>query len=70
MVVRICAGLRQAVASLDETRATMRRRIDNVNAAIGLLSESVSDTEDRHLPGQPDLPFPLAGNARHHDRPN
>jgi hypothetical protein len=47
MVVRICAGLRQAVASLDETNAaTMRRRIDNVNAAIGLLSESVTDTED------------------------
>ena len=44
LVVRICAGLRQAVASLDATNAaTMRRRIDAVNAAIGLLSESVRD---------------------------
>ncbi|HEX7209857.1 MAG TPA: DUF5682 family protein [Propionibacteriaceae bacterium] len=42
LVVRICAGLRQAVASLDATNAaTMRRRIDAVNTAIGLLSESV-----------------------------
>jgi hypothetical protein len=56
MVVRICAGLRQAVASLDETNAaTMRRRIDNVSTAIGLLSESVDDTEDSALARQPDL---------------
>jgi Family of unknown function (DUF5682) len=42
LVVRICAGLRQAVASLDATNAaTMRRRIDAVNTAIGLLSESI-----------------------------
>ena len=69
-MVRICAGLRQAVASLDEVNAaTMRRRIDNVSAAIGLLSESVSDTEDGT--GQTARPArPLAGNARHHDRPN
>ena len=55
MVVRICAGLRQAVASLDEVNAaTMRRRIDNVSAAIGLLSEAVSDA--RSAPArQPDL---------------
>jgi hypothetical protein len=44
LVVRICAGLGQAVASLDATNAaTMRRRIDAVNTAIGLLSESVRD---------------------------
>jgi hypothetical protein len=55
MVVRICAGLRQAVASLDEVNAaTMRRRIDNVSAAIGLLSEAVSDTESAPA-RQPDL---------------
>jgi hypothetical protein len=41
LVVRICAGLPTAVASLDATNAaTMRRRIDDVNAAIGLLAES------------------------------
>ena len=56
MVVRICAGLRQAVAGLDEVNAaTMRRRIDNVSAAIGLLSEPVSDTEDSAPATQPDL---------------
>jgi Family of unknown function (DUF5682) len=56
MVVRICAGLRQAVASLDEVNAaTMRRRIDNVSAAIGLLSEPVSDTGDSAPATQPDL---------------
>lgn len=56
MVVRICAGLRQAVASLDEANAAaMRRRIDNVNAAIGLLSDSINDTEDSAPAGQPDL---------------
>jgi hypothetical protein len=47
LVVRICAGLRQAVASLDATNAaTMRRRIDNVNTAIGLLRESENDAGD------------------------
>jgi hypothetical protein len=56
MVVRICAGLRQAVASLDGTNAaTMRRRIDNVSTAIGLLSESVTDTEDSAPARQPEL---------------
>jgi Family of unknown function (DUF5682) len=56
MVVRICAGLRQALASLDETNAaTMRRRIDNVSTAIGLLSESVTDTEDSAPARQPEL---------------
>ena len=44
LVVRICAGLRTAVASLDATNAaTMRRRIDDVNTAIGLLTESARD---------------------------
>ena len=33
----------------------MRRRIDNVNAAIGLLSDSINDTEDSAPAGQPDL---------------
>jgi hypothetical protein len=56
MVVRICAGLRQAVATLDGTNAaTMRRRIDNVSTAIGLLSESVTDTEDSVPARQPEL---------------
>jgi hypothetical protein len=44
LVVRICAGLPQAVARLDATNAAlMRRRIDAVNTAIGLLSGSVRD---------------------------
>ena len=47
LVVRICAGLPRAVASLDATNAaTMRRRIDDVNAAIGLLAQSASDASD------------------------
>ena len=42
LVVRICAGLQRAASSLDATNAaTMRRRIDAVSTAIGLLSESV-----------------------------
>jgi Family of unknown function (DUF5682) len=46
-VVRICAGLPKAVASLDATNAaTMRRRIDDVHAAIGLLAESAGDASD------------------------
>ena len=53
LVVRICAGLRQAVASLDATNAaTMRRRIDDVNAAIGLLAESVTGTLVGHSRAQ------------------
>jgi hypothetical protein len=56
LVVRICAGLPQAVASLDaENAATMRRRIDGVNSAIGLLSESSRDAADSTAPTQPDL---------------
>ncbi len=47
LVVRICAGLPKAVASLDATNAvTMRRRIDDVNAAIGLLAESAKHGQD------------------------
>ncbi len=47
LVVRICAGLPTAVASLDATNAaTMRRRIDDVNAAIGLLAESAKQGQD------------------------
>jgi len=55
LVVRICAGLRQAVASLDaENAATMRHRIDGVNAAIGLLTESSRDAteSDRQPSGE------------------
>jgi hypothetical protein len=44
LVVRICAGLPQAVASLDAANAaTMRQRIDAVNTAVSLLSESVRE---------------------------
>jgi hypothetical protein len=47
LVVRICAGLRLAVANLDATNAaSMRRRIDDVNSAVGLLTESPSDAGD------------------------
>jgi hypothetical protein len=47
LVVRICAGLPKAVASLDAANAaTMRRRIDDVNAAIGLLAESTRPNQD------------------------
>ena len=47
LVVRICAGLPKAVASLDETNAvTMRRRVDDVNAAIGLLAQSAKHGQD------------------------
>jgi Family of unknown function (DUF5682) len=47
LVVRICAGLQKAVASLDATNAaTMRRRIDDVHAAIGLLAESAKHAQD------------------------
>jgi Family of unknown function (DUF5682) len=56
LVVRICAGLPQAVASLDaENAATMRRRIDGVNAAIGLLSEPSRVAADSTEPAAPDL---------------
>jgi Family of unknown function (DUF5682) len=47
LVVRICAGLQKAVASLDATNAaTLRHRIDAVNTAIGLLTESANEAED------------------------
>jgi hypothetical protein len=47
LVVRICAGLPRAVASLDATNAaTMRRRVDEVNTAIGLLAESAKEPEE------------------------
>jgi Family of unknown function (DUF5682) len=47
LVVRICAGLPKAVASLDATNAaTMRHRIDDVNAAIGLLAQSAKHGQD------------------------
>src|SRR4029453_14379823 len=56
LVVRICAGLRQAVANLDaDNAATMRRRIDGVNTAIGLLAESRRDDVAPPSLAQPDL---------------
>jgi hypothetical protein len=56
LVVRICAGLRQAVAQLDATNAaTMRRRIDDVHTAIGLLTESALQAQDTTSSAQPDL---------------
>ncbi|HEY6811092.1 MAG TPA: DUF5682 family protein [Propionibacteriaceae bacterium] len=56
LVVRICAGLRQAVANLDaENAATMRRRIDAVNTAIGLLAESSRDAADSAVSTHLDL---------------
>lgn len=56
LVVRICAGLRQAIASLDASNAaTMRRRIDEVHAAIGLLAESAKTVEDSASSIHPDL---------------
>ncbi|HYP46471.1 MAG TPA: DUF5682 family protein [Propionibacteriaceae bacterium] len=43
LVLRICAGLPQAVSSLDdESAAALRSRVDAVHAAIGLLSPSVA----------------------------
>ena len=56
LAVRICAGLRQAVANLDaDNAATMRRRIDAVNTAIGLLAESRRDAARPPVLAQPDL---------------
>ena len=56
LVVRICAGLRQAVANLDaDNAATLRRRIDAVNTAIGLLAESSRDAGTPLVLAQPDL---------------
>jgi Family of unknown function (DUF5682) len=48
MITRICAGLPVAVASLDETAAqVMRKRIDAVHSATGLLADGAS--RDRWL---------------------
>jgi hypothetical protein len=64
-VVRICAGLRQAVASLDaENAAAMRRRIDAVNAAIVLLSESADEVDD--VPDEPVEARPSTISGRRH----
>jgi Family of unknown function (DUF5682) len=47
LMLRIGAGLRQAVTNLDaENAAAMRRRIDAVNSAIGLLAESRQDAAE------------------------
>jgi Family of unknown function (DUF5682) len=56
LVVRICAGLRTAVASLDAANAAaMRRRIDAVNTAIGLLTEAAKHDERATDSTHPDL---------------
>ena len=48
MVVRVCAGLAQAIGGLDDdSAAAMRARVDATNAAIGLLHQTA--TEDRDL---------------------
>ena len=61
MLIRICAGLPVAVASLDETAAhAMRERIDAVNSAAGLLADGAS--RDRWLDT-------LAALAREDDPP-
>lgn len=50
LVVRICSGLPQAVAGLDSDSATaMRRRLDAVNTAIGLLGEPGHGEQDLRL---------------------
>ena len=65
LVVRICAGLRQAVASLDaENAAAMRRRIDAVNAAIVLLSESADEVDG--VPDEPVEAGPSTISGRRH----
>jgi Family of unknown function (DUF5682) len=65
LVVRICAGLPKAVASLDATNAaTMRRRIDDVNAAIGLLAESADDVGD--MRAEPVEARPSTSSGRRH----
>jgi hypothetical protein len=56
LVVRICAGLRKAVAQLDATNAaTMRRRIDDVHTAIGLLTESALQAQGGTSSARPDV---------------
>ncbi|MFL6028137.1 MAG: DUF5682 family protein [Friedmanniella sp.] len=55
LVIRICAGLPQAVAGLDDDSATaLRARIDGVGAAVGLLGESAGPA--RHQGSGPDGP--------------
>ena len=78
LVLRICAGLPRAVAGLDEEGAvTMRRRIDRVSGALGLLNASEATADDppdrgdglrqrwlttlRSLVDRPDLPGVLVG---------
>src|SRR5271169_3524919 len=61
MIIRICAGLPGAVASLDETaERTVRDRIDAVHSATGLLADAASrdrwlDTLTRLVPRCPPL---------------
>jgi len=44
LVRRICAGLSRAVAGLDDDNASaMRRRVDAVSAAVGLLGHDAAD---------------------------
>jgi hypothetical protein len=65
LVVRICAGLRQAVANLDaRNAASMRRRIDDVNTAIGLLTEPPSDAGD--MRAEPDEARSSTSSGRRH----
>ncbi|MET0695388.1 MAG: DUF5682 family protein, partial [Propionibacteriaceae bacterium] len=69
LVLRICAGLPQAVSGLDEAGATaLRRGIDGVHDAIGLLSDETSAAlRDRwldmlaHLVDRPDVNGQLVG---------
>ena len=47
LVLRICAGLPQAVAGLDDdSAAALRRRVDQVGTAVGLLAETTGPEED------------------------
>ncbi|SDS88852.1 hypothetical protein SAMN04488543_2585 [Friedmanniella luteola] len=50
LVLRICAGLPQAVGSLDDdSAARLRGLVDQVGAAVGLLAEAAASTEDVEL---------------------
>ena len=75
MLIRICAGLPAAVASLDETAArAMRERIDAVNSATGLLADGASrdrwlDTLAALARGDDPPRPPRAGMARGDDPP-
>jgi hypothetical protein len=69
LVLRICAGLPQTVSSLDDDSAsTLRRQVDGVHGAIGLLSgEAAGDLRSTwlqtlaQLVERPDLNGELAG---------